>query len=386
MKFADSRITSFLKMMCVLAVGIIVLLSSCITAYSYDDGYVGNGAYWNDKGEIINISKNSFNGCLKYIADKESGCVYFYLNFYDSMLTEKSDEVYLIFNVKNSKNSYCFSVGKDEIISDQELEVSEDFNIYRDYSKLNTKYHGGEIFVALELKNSENKKLDNYISCEYSCGKNNNFDITDDIVLNMLVTTVTKTTAAKTTTEKTTKQTTSKSTTAKTTNTSAKKTTDEITSKSTEAKNTTAQNQGKTSDKSNTSAVKTTKFTTSSAKSASSNKSSTSSAKFSASKYEAEKAEETSEPAETNRQSELNETFEASDLLTDNISSSSDAFAQTEINTGRSAGSKVLAAVGVLILVTGTMLIIAGCVKGKYKIARVEDNDFEKEENDNNTK
>ncbi len=373
MKFADRRAILFYKMICAFAVGFFAFISSCSAAFAYDDGYVGNSKYWNDKGEIVNISNDDFDGCLKYIVDEENCCMYFYLSFYDSLLTESSDSSYLIFKVKNSKNDYVITVGKDGIIADNELNVENNFNVYYDFSKVNPKYHGGEIFVAVEFKNSDDKSSDNTVSCEYSCGKNNNFDIKKDIAVNMVQTTVPVTTekATKTTTEKTTKSTSVKSTTAKTTKPNTEKSVATKTLTSRTAKSIAS------AEKSTT--EKTTKFSPSAVKkngSSAKKSSSQSIIKFSAEKSNSDSVSVKSNEITDVSENILNgsETFEAEDLMSNSSGATSALSDEKNVSENhRTNASKILFAFGITVFILGTFLVLSGALKGKYKIVKNDD-------------
>lgn len=205
MTLTDGRVCSFLKSVSAIAVGFFILFSFSFNAFAYDDGYIKDSSYWNDKGESVAISTNTFQGNLKYAADKENGCFYAYLVFNDLQLNEKSDGAYLNFTIKNSVNEYEFSVGKDEVIADDASVVEDNFNVYSNFDKVNLKYGGGEIFVALEFKNSVDKTLSNLIECYYSGGKSNNILLKNDLILDMYVESTAKastTRAAKQTTVK----------------------------------------------------------------------------------------------------------------------------------------------------------------------------------------
>ncbi|MGN1420926.1 MAG: hypothetical protein ACI4XC_05385 [Eubacterium sp.] len=336
MNFADSKAISFYKMICALTVGFFILLSFCTTAYAYDENYVGNNKYWNDRGEIVNISNNNFDGCFKYFVDEENGCIYFYLNFYDSLLTEKSDDASLIFNFKNSENIYSVSVSKDGINADESSIIDKSFDIYYDFGRVKPKYHGGEIYVAFEFKNSEDKKLDSTVSCEYSCGKDNNFLIKNDIAVNM----------SKTATTKTTKATTEKSTAAKTT------------------KQSTANNLSSSTVKKTT--EKATKFTPSTTKNSASNKSN-GTTKFSAKNdYEGENGDISAKPYES-------DTFAPNDLISaDGASSALSEKESSQLNHRTTAG-KALFAFGIAAFVLGVFLIFYGALNGKFKIVKSDD-------------
>ncbi|MGN1328883.1 MAG: hypothetical protein ACI4V4_04200 [Eubacterium sp.] len=365
MKFTDSRALSFWRMICAFTVGFFVLFSFSSTAFAYDDGYVGDSKYWNDKGEIVDISNSNFNGCLKYVIDEESCCMYFYLSFYDSLMTESSSDCCLSFNVKNSKNDYLIALGKNGVISDNQSSIEKNFNVYYDFSKVKPKYHGGEIFAAIEFKNSDDKNVENIVSCEYSCGKNNNFYVKDGIVVNMVKTTVI------TTTEKTTKQTTEK-TTKSTTEITTKLTTEKAEASETTSAKTTKATTSTTNKTTSTTTEKTTKFVPSTTNKNSSSVEKTSTQ--SATKFSAEKNNSGNVSVGSNESTDVLDesgTFLPEDLQ--NIDSDKSSAVSEEISTSegdRTNDSKVLFVFGIAVFVIGVCLILYGTLNGKYKIVK----------------
>lgn len=354
MKFTDNRAISFCRMICALTVGFFILFSFNLSAYAYDENYVGNSKYWNDKGEIVNISVNDCQGCFKYIVDKENGCVYCYLSFYDLLLTEKSADVSLLFKIKNSDSYYSFSVSKDGVNADEINIIEKSFNVYYDFSKVNSKYHGGELFVAFEFKNSADKGLNNNVCCEYSCGEDNDFVIIKDIAVNME-----KATTVKATTEKTAKETTEKSTTVKTTKQSTSNNSASSTVKSTtsSAKNTTE---------------KSTKFVPSNTKKGSA--SSIANAKYTT-KFSAEKADSIGEEevAEGSVQPYEADSFAPDDLTSDGGLASVQTEKEKSSADRRTTSSKILFAFGITVFALGTFLVLYGVLKGRYKVIKADD-------------
>lgn len=354
-KIADSRAISFCKMICAAAVGFLVLISCCFNAFAFDKSYMGDDSKWNDADNVINVSDGNFHGCLKYIIDEEDDCAYFFLYFMDNTLKGSSKKPSLTFDVKNSTNSYHFAVSADESDSDLSSNVTDNFNIYSDFSHLNMNYGVGEMYVAFEFKNSSDKKLENIVSCEYSCG---NFDclLKKNIVIDLVPATTQKAQAK--TTEKTSKQTTVKTTTEKKTTTKTTKTTTKSSTKPTTKKT------SKSTTKKSTTA-KSTKFSPSVRKSQSTAASVTS------------KSSQQTSAAES---SVVNETIDAGEMLSQITDNSSVLNKTGNDNFSRSTESKVLFAVGILVFVIGTLLVIYGSLKGKYKIVPVSDDDA-KEEN-----
>lgn len=360
MKLTDSRAISFCRMIWALTVGFFVLFSFNLSAYAYDENYVGNSKYWNEKGEIVNLSVNECQGCFKYIVDEENGCVYCYLSFYDLLLTEKSDDVSLLFKIKNSDSYYSFSVSRNGVNADEINIVKENFNVYYDFSKVNSKYHGGELFVAFEFKSSADKGLNNNICCEYSCGKDNNFLIIEDIAVNME-----KVTTVKATTEKTSKATTEKSTAVKTTKqgTSNKLTSSMGKSKTSSAKRTTE---------------KSTKFVPSTTnKGSASSKANT---KYTA-EFSAKKSDDVneSESSESSVQPYEDDSFAPDDLTSDGGLSSVQSEKDQTTADRRTTSSKILFAFGITIFALGTFLVLYGAFKGKYKVIKADDFEGESE-------
>ena len=359
MKNADSRAALLCKMISAFAVGFIILISFSCAAFAYDDSYLGDGRYWNDKGEVVNFSKDNIEGCLKYYIDEKNGCAYFYLQFYDAKLSEKAEDFHLIFTVKNSSNSYVFSVNKNGVTADAEYNIDNNFDIYYDFSEFSSKYKGGEVFVAYELKNSVDKKLNNTVECKYL--GSNGFDIIKDIPMDMLVTTTAKTTQVKTATEKTSKETTIRTTT--------EKTEKEATGKSTSASGNSSL---KTTSK-RSSAEESTKFVPSTtAKSSSSGKSSAdNSTKFSAF-AESEGVAAVSETDSLQQEDSVTAGTAGSYYNQSLEQGSSD---NSIVSTHSSAGSRTLLAFGIIVFAAGVFLIAYGSLKDKYKIVSVEKED-----------
>lgn len=372
--FTESKAISFCKMICALAVGFFILISSCTVAHAYEENFVGNSKYWKDKGEIVNISNDKFNGCLRYYVDENDGCVYFYFNFYDLLLTEKNNGVYLSFKVRNSENSYLITLGKSGINNDNKFEIEENFNVYYDFSRVDPKYHGGEAFVALEFKNSDDKKLNNKVSCEYSCTKSNNFVIIEDVSVNMLKATTAKTT--KETTQKTTKAATEKATTSKAT---TQKTINKI--------NSTTIKNGNTSRSKKNTTEKSTKFvpsTTSkkfSAKNTKSNaKSNSYTSKFSANTtYSQANA---SGLEQNYYQVDNNQTIYPTDFQKSGTVRAVTSRNSNSLLGNRTPESTILFAFAIAVFVIGVVVIFYGAVGGKYKIVKTDDISESSDENE----
>lgn len=360
MKNADSKAYSIYRIWSAFAVGILFLLVNCSTAFAYDDNYMGDGRYWADKGEYVNYDKNGAKGQLKYYVDASEGCAYFYLTLYDKNLPEKAEDFYLTFRISNSSNEYVFSVNTKGTTAEAEYHIEDNFDIYYDFTGLNSKYKGGEVFVAFVFKNAIDRKLNNEIVCEYLGGSN--FDIIGGIGVDMLVTTTAKTTTQKTTTQKST----ALKTTAETAAT--EKTTKATTEKSTKFQAADRTETTKATTKKTTAAKNTTKFTPSSEKAEASAKSST---KFSP-RENAETEEMTARSGEGTYLSEQSTAVYANG--SDNSSEESNgALSEVTESSHMSRDSKILLAAGMVIFLSGVAFILCGELKGKYRLVRTDD-------------
>lgn len=188
------------------AVFLSVLLTP-FSAFALNTDLVEDELYWIDKGTQINYAKdNYFEGFSKYIADEDEGCFYLFTRFTDYRIDKNSNEnITLAFTIKNDVNSYYFQVDKDGTVNSTSQNTLDSVEIHYNFDEASCKKQGGGVYVAFKLKNNTDRKLNNSVSCEYSCGLACTYDLLSNISLDMYVPTT-----AKTTTQKTAKQTTTK--------------------------------------------------------------------------------------------------------------------------------------------------------------------------------
>ncbi len=381
MKKSGCKFTSFAKAISVLAVGFIVFISSAFSALAFDSNYVGNSGYWNDKGTALNIENGSFSGQLKYIIDEDNGCAYFYLTFYDSSFTASDiNNVRLIFTVKNSLNSYTFSVGKSGL-EVEKGNVDDNLDVYYDFSKLKSSNTTQEIFSAFNMKNSQDKKLCSEISCEYTIGQNKNFDLFKSVKMDMLVTTTVKTTTTKVTTTKTT---TTKTTTQKTTTTKAASSST-TTAKSSSSTKFTASTTKKTAEKST--AQSSTKFTPSAGTTAKSSASSATT-KFSASANSASDNETSNDATqyEYAEESEQTQNAEEAAEIAEQSETGESTAQITQRSKSLSSNSKILNLFAALAFILGVIVILYALFDGKRQKETEAKEDPKTEEKDDKSK
>lgn len=177
------------------------------SAYAINQDLVDDEIFWIDKGNEIYYSNDDyFEGFSKYIVDEDEGCFYLFTRFTDYRIDRESNEnIAFAFTIHNDSNSYFFRVDKDGLVNSYSQNTLDSIDIYYNFSEASCKKQGGGVFVAIELKNKTDRMLNNFISCEYSCGRNVTYNLINDVSLDMYVPTT-----AKTTVQKTTKQTTQK--------------------------------------------------------------------------------------------------------------------------------------------------------------------------------
>ena len=190
MKTSISKGVLFKQLAGILALVVFAYISLLpIGVQALDEAYIGDGAYWYQKGECTEISNDGFEGFIKYYADEINGCVYFYVCFTDTKITSnKNEDICLGFTIENSLHKYSLSINKDGFTKLADSEAKTNINVSYDFSNFSCKNSGGELFAAIELKNKEDKKLNNKIECIYSRSQNNHITLKSDILLNTSVT------------------------------------------------------------------------------------------------------------------------------------------------------------------------------------------------------
>lgn len=197
MSFFKCADASFKKMISILALGIFAFMTMLpISAMALDETLIESGSSWYQKGESDSISYDEFDGMIKYYADEENGCVYFYVCFADKKIKNlKNEDIYLGFIIENSLHKYTLTVNKDGLKEQTGNDAEDNINVVCNFSNMSCKNGGGELFVGLELKNKEDKRLTNKIKCVYSRTLNNHILLKEDITLCMPATVIERTTA-----------------------------------------------------------------------------------------------------------------------------------------------------------------------------------------------
>lgn len=165
----------------------LLIFSAPIQSYALNSDMVEGERYWIDQKVQINYQEHDyFNGFTKYIADNDEGCFYFFTSFFDPRINKFSDDnITLAFTVTNQKNTYYFQVDKDGIFENTSQNTLKALDIYYNFEEASCKRQGGNIYVAFEFKNSDDKKLDNTIRCEYYCGINCTYNLLEGVEVNM---------------------------------------------------------------------------------------------------------------------------------------------------------------------------------------------------------
>lgn len=342
---------SLKKMLCFITFGLIFyLLINPINTLAMNTEYLGKGEYWADKGTAVNVSNGTLNGCLKYELDDKNGCGYFYFYFIDSRADiSENDDVYLGLVIENQQNIYDFTVSKDGVKCDN-ADYAQSIEIAYDFNGLSTSNNGGEIYVAFKLKNRDDLKSNNEISCHYSVNLVNNIILLNSVNLDMTPTTELSTTAKKPI-EKTTKQTTMRST------------------KTTQYKE---KESAKTKFTPKTTSTKTTK--------AKNKSSATAQTKFSP-KQASPKAVNTTTTTEFLEEEKDDFWTSTSTTSNEQIRLESNLSAETHLSTQ----SIILIILAILMCLVGIILILIGVTKRRYKLAAVDEVEDENNKENNIT-
>lgn len=166
-----------------------------VNIFAIDGEYVDKFGKWYNKGTVIDIDCSFVQGQFHYIMDEKNGCAYFYFAYTDFLDEYSEDDIQLEFYVYNSINNYTFSVTNSGISDDT---VLKNLDIYINFSNINSDSHNGRLLVGFELKNKNDKKLTNFISCTFKVSSTKSCNLVDECKLDMYVKPVT--TAKKVTT------------------------------------------------------------------------------------------------------------------------------------------------------------------------------------------
>lgn len=185
----------------------LLILSAPIQSYALNEEMVEGERHWIDQEVRINYQEHSyFNGFAKYIIDSDEGCFYFFISFLDSRIDSRSnDNITLAFTITNQEHAYSFHVNQNGVLDNTTPETLKAIDVSYNFDETSCKRQGGNIYVAFELKNSDDKKLDNTISCEYYCGFNCTYNLMENISLDMSSQQADKTTTKKSSSDKSAK-------------------------------------------------------------------------------------------------------------------------------------------------------------------------------------
>lgn len=174
------------------------IISSPFNAYAVNSDLISDEMYWIDRGEETIYDEDYFKGFSKYIVDENEGCFYFFVSFTDKRVdTNSNDNFTLGLTVENDINTYSFQVDKDGVKNSESKNSIENAEIYCNFDRVSNKKQGGNIFIAVKLKDKTDRKKTNYITCEYFCGRDLNYNLVENIVLDMYVPEIAKTTSQK---------------------------------------------------------------------------------------------------------------------------------------------------------------------------------------------
>lgn len=202
-----------------------------INAYALNDNYIIDEYHqWLEVDNRYDYNKtdDGFDGFLKSVSDEKSGCFYIFFKFFDTRISDSYDEnIILTFTIENDVNSYCFSLNSGGFINTGQNDKNA-VNVISNFDNFSCSSMGGEIFIGFQLKNSADRVLANYISCDYAAGVNTISPLFENEILDMYEEPTEKAETAKNKSEKTasSKEKTVKSNTAKSSTAAAKSNSD----------------------------------------------------------------------------------------------------------------------------------------------------------------
>ena len=177
-----------LSIFCFFIIAFVNIFAIDGNAYAFDGEYVDKFGKWYNKGTVIDIDCSFVQGQFHYIMDEKNGCAYFYFAYTDFLDEYSEDDIQLEFYVYNSINNYTFSVTNSGISDDS---VLKNLDIYINFSNINADSHNGRLLVGFELKNKNDKKLTNFISCTFKVSSTKSCNLVDECKLDMYVKPVT---------------------------------------------------------------------------------------------------------------------------------------------------------------------------------------------------
>lgn len=171
-----------------------------VTTFAKND-YVNNDFcdeyYWSDMSGINLNDNNGFSGVVKYICDEENGEFYLYFSFYDKNLnTQSNDKITIGITVTNKNSKHLICVDENGFTDDSSLGVEDFVQIHYSFEQASAIRRGGTLYVGFKLKNSEDKQLINYISCDYYFGDYIIHNLLTDVTMDMSKNSETKKTSA----------------------------------------------------------------------------------------------------------------------------------------------------------------------------------------------
>lgn len=184
-------------------------------SYAINDKYLDDNNLWYDVESENSINENDMVIQVKCVKDTDNACFYLNVYYYNSNddIVLNDENISLNFNINNDNSKYNFVINKNEKLDSF---INNNFNIISDFSRINNDFNNGEFVVGIEFKNKEDKKLLNYIDCDFSVNNFAKFNLLNKYEFDMYVPLETTTKKVTTTKVTTTKVTTTKTTTERT--------------------------------------------------------------------------------------------------------------------------------------------------------------------------
>lgn len=172
-------------------------------SYAINDKYLDDNNLWYDVESENSINENDMVIQVKCVTDTDNACFYLNVYYYNSNdeIVLNDENISLNFNINNDNSKYNFVINKNEKLDSF---INNNFNIISDFSRINNDFNNGEFVVGIEFKNKEDKKLLNYINCDFSVNNFAKFNLLNKYEFDMYVpleTTTKKVTTTKRTNE-----------------------------------------------------------------------------------------------------------------------------------------------------------------------------------------
>ena len=172
-------------------------------SYAINDKYLDDNNLWYDVESENSINENDMVIQVKCVTDTDNACFYLNVYYYNSNdeIVLNDENISLNFNINNDNSKYNFVINKNEKLDSF---INNNFNIISDFSRINNDFNNGEFVVGIEFKNKEDKKLLNYINCDFSVNNFAKFNLLNKYEFDMyapLETTTKKVTTTKRTNE-----------------------------------------------------------------------------------------------------------------------------------------------------------------------------------------